>query len=653
MGCRAGKTMNKVTITNISRTNQKLLWFPGAPVLTPSKDVQTDIGMFFNSLKNPITRRNLEKQLSENRLSIVIGDAPKKKNYMASKPRPKRKVFQDYGITINSNGYPNAMQFKTEALSEDIDMALILCHYGQDKARLNAAKEALAWTLQSNPKPYIIIVEATEDNKPKHFNKTTADLYIHRTVEAKSKGMWLKEALWTIGADEAIKKNYNKLVFLDMDSAFIKQDWAKEVSEALNNYDIISPHSHRYFANQKEGIQRGLDPSKGYLYSKGIRAGHPGISIALTKDTYQNVFNSRLYLSPNGAGDTIMWMHIAGWQEEYNNIQYFPFEYTRNLTKGIRPTPRIGYVDNIIAHYPHGPIEQRNYLPRAMLARTCFPVKYAALNYDDKGMPFFKDEKAGNIFRKTLPHTFNKQTVTCRTIRDIYDEHALEEYGPIDDNNPLVITCLYRAGGIYTPRHVQWLKEQFDRHCKAPFRFVCQTNEAIPNVETIPLVTTFEQAPFQWGQIEHYRDIWGPNTSVVTCDLDTVVYRDFIPHQCPHNQVFMTRETGNWVQPSRVTWNCGFSFFRGNFQKIFDMYVEDVKRSDYRKPDYTSIGSQENICAYLRTIGIYPQSIEAHFCVRFYPLDPNAILSETTILSFPGKPKPWDIQPRPNWIPEL
>ena len=69
------------------------------------------------------------------------------------------------------------------------------------------------------------------------------------------------------------------------------------------------------------------------------------------------------------------------------------------------------------------------------------------------GMPVWIDTPATRIIRPTIAEI--KQTKitaapgvwTRQIARDIYDKHAMDEYGPIDDDHPLVVATLLRSGG--------------------------------------------------------------------------------------------------------------------------------------------------------------------------------------------------------------
>ena len=159
--------------------------------------------------------------------------------------------------------------------------------------------------------------------------------------------------------------------------------------------------------------------------------------------------------------------------------------------------------------------------------------------------------------------------------------------------------------------------------------------------------------PNACGQVELYRDIWPRDATVVTCDLDTVVFRDFTPHRCPEGQLFMLRERGNWHRSAWAVWGAGLTVFRGDFSFIPRMFREDRLAGGERDPIYAHISSQEFITCALRAHGRLPMDIDPHLCARYYQGRPDSIVPDAHIAVFPAHPKPWEISPRPDWIPPL
>lgn len=547
------------------------------------------------------------------------------------------------------------------------DLALIMCHYGQGAERIEANKRALTWTMQSDPKPAVIIfVEAAGDDEPLHF-EYLADFgvtHITRRIPKGGEGLWLKEPLWDIAANIALQsETITKLCFLDADCSFADQSWAPQVSEALDDLDIISPHSCAYYAESVPDMTYGLMRTVGYQIeqAKGKDAasyGHPGMAVAMTRQFYQSL--GRLPYVSVGSGDTYMWYRIAGRKLFPCQPSQIAYQPTILESKGMRPRPRMGCAGQVLCHHDHGSIKAtRIYLERwiAFNAAIQRPETDHIINED--GMPMWRNEAGTRIIRPALEEirttkiTAAEGVWTRRVARDIYDKHAMAEYGPIDDDHPLVVATLLRSGGQYDARHVIWLRDQFAAMCKAPHRFVCLSDIVIDGIEMIPLALSNNQSPGWWGQLEYFRPgIFPAGASVLCCDLDTVLYREFTPHRCPADTIAMSREINNWSKSSWAIWNAGLMYFNGDFSGVWSTYDIDINYR-FSDPQYHCPGSQEYIVACLLSQGDYPVDIVRHFCYSFYEGDCRNFPSETQIACFPMTPKPWDIQPRPWCVPEL
>ena len=548
------------------------------------------------------------------------------------------------------------------------DLALIMCHYGQGAERIAANKRALAWTLQSDPLPaQIIFVEAAGDGEPLHF-EYLADMgvtYINRRIPKGGEGLWLKEPLWDIAAgialqDPAIKK----LCFVDADCSFADQSWATQVSEALDDLDIISPHSCAYYAGSEVDRAYGVFASAGYQIAQALKGGkseapygHPGMAVAMTRDFYASL--GRLPYVPVGSGDTYLWHLVAGRRLFPAQREQLAYSTPILGRTGMCPPPRIGCAGQVLCHHDHGALgDTRIYQERWVAFRACFqhPLEGYVINAD--GMPERVDSAPSRILAAAMPAIANlkrdkKTPWTRQAARDLYDDLAMDEYGEIDEDHPLVVATLLRSGGRYEPRHVRWLRDQFAARCKTPHRFVCLSDVTIKGVDTIPLELPRHKSPGWWGQLEYLRPgLFPGGASVLCCDLDTVLYRDFELHRCPLGEFAMSREIDNWSRSSWAVWNAGLMYFNGDFSGVWKAYNNDL---DFRfsDPQYHYPGSQEYIVAGLLAQGDYPTDIVRHVCYSFYEGDCRRLPSETQIACFPMTPKPWDITPRPWCVPEL
>ena len=543
------------------------------------------------------------------------------------------------------------------------DTALVLCHFGIGELRLKATYDAMGWTVQANPRPRrIVMVEAVKGREESGMRAWCGENdidYIRRPVPKDGEGIFIKEALWTIGAHDALKDpGIAKLIFLDADCTFVHQDWARHTADSLDRHDVVSPHWKYYYANQPEPAMRSPWESIGYSWQTKGGTAHPGLTVAMRKGYFLDQLDGRLVNLSKGSGDVYLWTQILGnWcisKMEYPGYMYTPMERTPRM-----PMARVGHAGQIAVHHYHGPMNNRGYRARHVIGRACLAVHGDEIEYNRDGMPVWRDSIEAHLSRDAMARVLREggdKGLSTTRVRDLYDEMAREVYGAFTEDNPLVITCLLRGGGEYGPRHVHWLKEQFDNHCRAPFRFVCQADMEVPGVETIPLVTSKHETPTWWAQVEHYRNIWG-DSSVLTCDLDTVIMRDFTPCQCPPGRFHMLREANNWARNANVVWGGGLTYFRGDFGRVFDQYREDFAAGGARRPDYASFYSQDWIVGALRSINVYPRDIYSHFCYLYYQGDNKRVAPEAHFAIFPARPKPWDMDPSspvlPPSLPEL
>jgi len=573
--------------------------------------------------------------------------------------RSKRIVEAAKRIVQGSYPYPMFL-VPSETTGVVKGLALILCQYGDAPERIAAARRALSWTLKAQPSPeMVVLVEAQEEGVPYVFEDIKVDAYIQKRIPENSKGCWKKEALWNIGAAEALRNEHiDKLCFLDIDCIFADQAWATAVAEALDEYEIISPHEYMYYAEQEDAVSLGLQISAGGCLTQRSSGcyGLPGLSFAMTKDFFVNRLHRQLPNICVGSGDTYLWTIVAGKGRFAINSTQFAHTLTTTELEGMHPAVKIGTAYQVAVHCNHGPFGHRCYRPRMVISRAAAPTREEATELNEDGIPVWKDTPGGRILRQGYPELLKlakTELPTTITARDIYDRLAMQEYGPIDEDHPFIVACMLRSGGKYTEKHVRWLKRQFDLHCKAPFIFYCISDVEIEGINTIPLLLSNTDAPTWWGQIEFYRNIWPANASVLTCDLDTVIFRDFTPHRCPENKIFMLREQGNWNKSVWAIWGGGLTYFNGDYSFIFDSFKADTETGAQRSPLYSTIASQEYVTSCLRSKGIVPEDVESHFCYSYYQGVVTSIRPEAHFAIFASDPKPWDILPRPCWVPPL
>lgn len=651
----------KMVVYNPTERTQYYPWFPGKGCVHAKQVVETIIEGDTDPRKQPGLKKEMVR--CENAGKVKVWFSPFEQ---LADPSPAKKHDPAVNVSLLSRIPRNAdgtFAVWRIPVSGDAgvleDTALVLCHYGTSELRVKASMDALGWLLQAKPSPAsIVMVEAIRKPGDVRMESLAAKHgmeYVQRTIGPRSEGVFMKEALWSIGGRKALEnKDIRKLLFVDADCAFVHQDWAGATSAALDKYDIVSPHWCYYYADQPEKNMRAVYESVGYSWVTQHGHAHPGLAIGVRRGYFEESLQGRFTNQSLGMGDVYMWIQAVGpW---YANTFDFPAHVLTDMERsGVRPVPRVGHAGQVAVHRYHGPMQDRAYTVRNLICRACAPMTGEDLEYLEDGMPVWRDTPGGRIAQKAaleMAGLVNGRRAGSSEIRDIYDKYALEEYGAFTEDDPLVVTCLLRSGGSYGPRHVYWLKKQFDKNCRAPFRFVCQTDMEVPGVETVPLDSDIAVTPGWWGQVEHYRDLWG-DSSVLTCDLDTVLMRPFTPHRCPKGEFSMLREYGMWKNSTWTVWGGGLTYFRGDFSRVYDQYRRDFAAGGHRRPDFTAMSVQEYIVGVLRMLDVYPHDIETHFCARYYQGDGHPIRPEAHIGVFPSTPKPWDIDPASGIIPKI
>lgn len=84
--------------------------------------------------------------------------------------------------------------------------------------------------------------------------------------------------------------------------------------------------------------------------------------------------------------------------------------------------------------------------------------------------------------------------------------------------NTLLVVCVLKSGGVYTPDYVRILRDAVARNLTIPYRFVCLSDVDVP-CDRIPLRHDW---PGWWSKIELFREdvVKGPTFYL---DLDTVI----------------------------------------------------------------------------------------------------------------------------------
>lgn len=186
---------------------------------------------------------------------------------------------------------------------------------------------------------------------------------------------------------------------------------------------------------------------------------------------------------------------------------------------------------------------------------------------------------------------------------------------------------LYRSAD-YKPEHVLRLYGQIREHYPEPFRFVCLTNMAVPEVENIPLE---EEWPGFFAKLELFRHDLG---HVVYMDLDLTVKGDISWMGTMH------KGTGLWALDDFL-WprmNSSIMSWVGPWPELTEGFEGDEWRHWMTMPDRWS----DQAWLYNKLDGNYRSIQDAYPGeIRGYKTDGDG---DCSVLVYHGRPKPWDLE---------
>jgi len=210
------------------------------------------------------------------------------------------------------------------------------------------------------------------------------------------------------------------------------------------------------------------------------------------------------------------------------------------------------------------------------------------------------------------------------------------------------VACVLRTGTwrvfgrsvTYTPKHVQWLQRQAQQYAPGS-PFVCLSNIDVPGVDVIPLEHDWLG---WWPKIELFRLDIGP---VLYLDLDVVItgrLDDLMNY--PHD-FSATHSAGK----SLASLNSSVMFWSGPRPDIYDPFIADPERWMRDCMNKKCWGDQDFIRRHVTRWDcletLFPGAV-ASFKGDLNRGNPKP---ETRIVSFHGKPKPWDV--KKGWVPCL
>jgi hypothetical protein len=186
--------------------------------------------------------------------------------------------------------------------------------------------------------------------------------------------IWNKESALNAGIGR-LPQDWKYVAWVDADVIFRRHDWAAEMVEALQLYDVVQPWTHCYdLGPAGEHLQvhtafawlvqqgRPIRPTGG----AGYEFGHPGYAWAATRGALEHV--GGLIEGAMGAGDHHMALALIGRVRESVPGDAHP-GYVAPLVRWQERAQRhiggnLGVVPGTIEHLWHGPKAARGYVSR-------------------------------------------------------------------------------------------------------------------------------------------------------------------------------------------------------------------------------------------------------------------------------------------------
>lgn len=132
---------------------------------------------------------------------------------------------------------------------------------------------------------------------------------------------------------------------------------------------------------------------------------------------------------------------------------------------------------------------------------------------------------------------------------------------------PITILSVMRSGGVYTPEWVVRLRDAVARNLTVPHRFICLSDVAVPDVETIPLRHDW---PRWWAKVEMFSPWVEALGRCLYLDLDTAVVGNIDDFAAYDGPGCITRDFYYGV-PSQSVLN----FAPGAFSHLWKEFVAD------------------------------------------------------------------------------
>jgi hypothetical protein len=177
--------------------------------------------------------------------------------------------------------------------------------------------------------------------------------------------LFQKERLCRV-LEKYIPPKYTKLLFMDTDIVYDNINWYNDISNKLNNFNIVQCYSNIYYSDvtyKKIELVMLSSTAKGNIKDKSEGFGTPGGSWAFQRKWFNEV--GFFEADPTGGSDTYSVLLWRGNNVD-NSAPYLKYALEEYKTK-IKEAPSICFVEGIIYHMWHGTMKNRQYRNRKQI----------------------------------------------------------------------------------------------------------------------------------------------------------------------------------------------------------------------------------------------------------------------------------------------
>jgi len=233
----------------------------------------------------------------------------------------------------------------------------------------------------------------------------------------------------------------------------------------------------------------------------------------------------------------------------------------------------------------------------------------------------------------------------------------------------LRVVTVMRSGGEFKLEHARALREQFAKHITVPHEFICLTDTPGHDTDFWPLLHDW---PGWWSMLEMFRVV-GPALYV---DLDAVVIGNLdhlavaVCALAEDEAILLHQLTPNGRPSRRWPWTTGVTAWGGDLRPVYEEFVGAVAEGAFHTTQ--TAGGIKRAGGLITTTGAYanderwtpPELVRRGIkltalqdavpgVVQSYKF--HVLRSEkapvSPLVMFHGRPRPWELDPMPEWMP--